>query len=142
VDATTKIAKKKPLLEDKWYVADIAQKDKNKAKPVHIGNPNTYDWLKCVAYDPRDEIDGYEAVWIDGTRLKELDTLEALARIGRASIVGNKMHKAFPLPVIKFPLAEEVPTASEESSHCQKKRDATTKRIALLGKCSMITPRF
>nr|GFB95127.1 hypothetical protein [Tanacetum cinerariifolium] len=33
-------------------------------------------------------------------------------------IVGNKMHKAFLLPVIEFPLAEEVPTASEESSHC------------------------
>nr|GEZ74830.1 retrovirus-related Pol polyprotein from transposon TNT 1-94 [Tanacetum cinerariifolium]GEZ79554.1 retrovirus-related Pol polyprotein from transposon TNT 1-94 [Tanacetum cinerariifolium] len=46
--------------------------------------------------------------------------------------VGNKMHKAFPLPVIKFPLAEEVPTNSEESSHCQKKRDATAMRIALL----------
>nr|GEW30837.1 retrovirus-related Pol polyprotein from transposon TNT 1-94 [Tanacetum cinerariifolium] len=28
--------------------------------------------------------------------------------------VGNKMHKAFPLPGIEFPLAEEVPTASEE----------------------------
>nr|GEY00034.1 hypothetical protein [Tanacetum cinerariifolium] len=46
--------------------------------------------------------------------------------------VGNKMHKAFPPPVIEFPLAEEVPTDSEESSHNQKKRDATTKRIALL----------
>nr|GEY53418.1 hypothetical protein [Tanacetum cinerariifolium] len=32
--------------------------------------------------------------------------------------VGNKMHNAFPLPVIEFPLAEEVPTTSEESSHC------------------------
>nr|GEW34817.1 hypothetical protein [Tanacetum cinerariifolium] len=31
------------------------------------------------------------------------------------------MHKAFPLPVIEFPLAEELPTASEESCHCQKK---------------------
>nr|GEZ03946.1 ribonuclease H-like domain-containing protein [Tanacetum cinerariifolium] len=30
--------------------------------------------------------------------------------------VGNKMHKAFPLPVIKFPLAEELPTASEEDT--------------------------
>nr|GFA18629.1 hypothetical protein [Tanacetum cinerariifolium] len=49
-------------------------------------------------------------------------------------IVGNKMHKAFPLPIIKFPLAEEVPTASEESSHCQKKRDATAMRITLLVK--------
>nr|GEW02171.1 hypothetical protein [Tanacetum cinerariifolium] len=42
------------------------------------------------------------------------------------------MHKAFPLPVIEFPLAEEVPTASEESCHCQKKREATAVKIALL----------
>nr|GFA00799.1 hypothetical protein [Tanacetum cinerariifolium] len=34
--------------------------------------------------------------------------------------------------VIEFSLAEEVPTASEESSHCQKKRNATAKRIVLL----------
>nr|GEW85882.1 hypothetical protein [Tanacetum cinerariifolium] len=46
------------------------------------------------------------------------------------------MHKAFPLPVMKFPLSEEVPTASEESSHCQKKRNATTEKIALLLKSS------
>nr|GFB54042.1 hypothetical protein [Tanacetum cinerariifolium] len=42
------------------------------------------------------------------------------------------MHKAFPLPVMEFSLPEEVSTASEESSHCQKKRDATTVKIALL----------
>nr|GEY20858.1 hypothetical protein [Tanacetum cinerariifolium] len=54
--------------------------------------------------------------------------------IGR--IVGSKMHKAFPLLVIEFSLAEEVPTASEESSHYQKKRDATAKRIALLREVS------
>nr|GEZ81215.1 ribonuclease H-like domain-containing protein [Tanacetum cinerariifolium] len=42
------------------------------------------------------------------------------------------MHKAFPLPVIEFPLPEEVSTASEESSHYQKKRDATAVKIALL----------
>nr|GEW39968.1 hypothetical protein [Tanacetum cinerariifolium] len=47
-------------------------------------------------------------------------------------IVGNKMHKAFPLLVIEFPLPKEVPTASEESSHCQKKRDVTAEKIALL----------
>nr|GEW20578.1 retrovirus-related Pol polyprotein from transposon TNT 1-94 [Tanacetum cinerariifolium]GEY94925.1 retrovirus-related Pol polyprotein from transposon TNT 1-94 [Tanacetum cinerariifolium] len=36
-----------------------------------------------------------------------------LARISVHSIppVGNKMHKAFPLPVMEFPLPEEVPTA-------------------------------
>nr|GEV34181.1 hypothetical protein [Tanacetum cinerariifolium] len=45
--------------------------------------------------------------------------------------VGNKMHKAFPLPVMEFPLPREVPTVSEESSHCQKKRDATAKKITL-----------
>nr|GEW61467.1 retrovirus-related Pol polyprotein from transposon TNT 1-94 [Tanacetum cinerariifolium] len=33
---------------------------------------------------------------------------------------------------MEFPLPEEVPTASEESSHCQKKRDATAVKIALL----------
>nr|GEX56991.1 hypothetical protein [Tanacetum cinerariifolium] len=42
------------------------------------------------------------------------------------------MHKTFPLPVIEFPLAEEVPTASEESFHCHKKREATAVKIALL----------
>nr|GEW87324.1 hypothetical protein [Tanacetum cinerariifolium] len=42
------------------------------------------------------------------------------------------MHKAFPLLVIEFPLAEEVPTASEESFHYQMKREATAVKIALL----------
>nr|GFB05955.1 hypothetical protein [Tanacetum cinerariifolium] len=42
------------------------------------------------------------------------------------------MHKAFPLPAIKFLLPEELPTASEDGSHCQKKRDATARKIALL----------
>nr|GEV72156.1 hypothetical protein [Tanacetum cinerariifolium] len=42
------------------------------------------------------------------------------------------MHKAFPLPVIEFPLSEEILTASEESSHCQEKREATAVKIALL----------
>nr|GEZ38719.1 hypothetical protein [Tanacetum cinerariifolium] len=42
------------------------------------------------------------------------------------------MHKAFPLPAIKFPPPEELPTASEDGSHCQKKRDVTARKIALL----------
>nr|GEW31586.1 retrovirus-related Pol polyprotein from transposon TNT 1-94 [Tanacetum cinerariifolium] len=42
------------------------------------------------------------------------------------------MHKAFPLLVMEFPLPEEVPTASEESSHCQKKNNATAVKVALL----------
>nr|GEX63076.1 reverse transcriptase domain-containing protein [Tanacetum cinerariifolium] len=44
------------------------------------------------------------------------------------------MHKAFPLPVIEFPLAEELSTASEESCHYQKKSKATAMKIALLSK--------
>nr|GEY79711.1 hypothetical protein [Tanacetum cinerariifolium] len=44
------------------------------------------------------------------------------------------MHKAFPLPGIDFPLEEEVPTASEEGCHFQKKREATGRKIALLSK--------
>nr|GEW56740.1 hypothetical protein [Tanacetum cinerariifolium] len=44
------------------------------------------------------------------------------------------MYKAFPLPVIEFPLAKELPTANEESCHCQKKSKATTVKIALLSK--------
>nr|GEY42025.1 hypothetical protein [Tanacetum cinerariifolium] len=45
---------------------------------------------------------------------------------------GNKMHKAFPLPVTEFPLPEELPTAREDSCHCQKKREAIARKIALL----------
>nr|GEV97667.1 hypothetical protein [Tanacetum cinerariifolium] len=44
------------------------------------------------------------------------------------------MHKAFLLPVIKFPLAEEVLTASVEGCHCQKKSKATARKIAPLSK--------
>ncbi|GKC82888.1 hypothetical protein Tco_1138605, partial [Tanacetum coccineum] len=38
---------------------------------VHAGNPLCCDWLRNVAHNPMDEIDGYEAVWIEGTKLKE-----------------------------------------------------------------------
>nr|GFC44345.1 hypothetical protein [Tanacetum cinerariifolium] len=34
--------------------------------------------------------------------------------------------------VIKFPHAEEVPTTTVEGCHCQKKSEATARRIALL----------
>nr|GEX43105.1 hypothetical protein [Tanacetum cinerariifolium] len=44
------------------------------------------------------------------------------------------MHKEFPVQGIEFPLAEEVPTVSEEGCHCQKKREATARKIALLSK--------
>nr|GFB19860.1 hypothetical protein [Tanacetum cinerariifolium] len=50
----------------------------------------------------------------------------------RERVVRNKMHKAFPLPVIKFPLAEVVPIVSIKGCHCQKKCEATARKIALL----------
>nr|GEZ26060.1 hypothetical protein [Tanacetum cinerariifolium] len=50
--------------------------------------------------------------------VKKLKTSKELEHQVYGRIVGNKMHKAFPLPVMEFPLLEEVPTASEESSHC------------------------
>nr|GFA71633.1 hypothetical protein [Tanacetum cinerariifolium] len=56
--------------------------------------------------------------------------VENFSQMGR--IVGNKMHEAFPLLAIKFPLPEQLPTASEVGSHCQKKSEATAKKIALL----------
>nr|GEW44872.1 ribonuclease H-like domain-containing protein [Tanacetum cinerariifolium] len=65
-------------------------------------------------------------------------TLEEIKGNFDLVIVGNKMHKAFPLPVIEFPLPREVPTASEESSYCQKKRDAIAEKIALLLKSRSI----
>nr|GEY47389.1 hypothetical protein [Tanacetum cinerariifolium] len=43
-----------------------------------------------------------------------------------------KIYKIANCPIIEFPLPEEVLTASEESSHCQKKREATAVKIALL----------
>nr|GEZ40403.1 hypothetical protein [Tanacetum cinerariifolium] len=97
-------------------------------------------------------------LWVELKRLYELDDEDQLwthtqnlmhapvewklydtCGVHHERIVGNKMHKAFPLPVIEFPLVEEVPTAREESSHCQKKRDATAKRIVLLSKSQGIT---
>nr|GEY95607.1 hypothetical protein [Tanacetum cinerariifolium] len=36
--------------------------------------------------------------------------------------------------VIEFPLAEQLPTTSEEGCHCQKKSEATARKIALLSK--------
>nr|GFB27100.1 hypothetical protein [Tanacetum cinerariifolium] len=59
---------------------------------------------------------------------------ELIYKVHGLHVVGNKMYKAFPLPVIEFPLAEELPTASEESCHCQKKSEATPVKIALLSK--------
>nr|GFB22552.1 hypothetical protein [Tanacetum cinerariifolium] len=69
-------------------------------------------------------------------RSKKTKSFEAKSQKSKPEgrIVGNKIHKAFLVPGIEFPLAEEVPTASKEGCHCQKKRDATARKIALLSK--------
>nr|GEX20391.1 leucine-rich repeat protein [Tanacetum cinerariifolium] len=78
-------------------------------------------------------------LWVELKRLYEPDVEDHIwthtqhimhAPVER--IIGNKMHKAFPLPVIEFPLPEELPIAREDSYHCQKKREATARKIALL----------
>nr|GEY61094.1 hypothetical protein [Tanacetum cinerariifolium] len=82
-------------------------------------------------YKPDDE----DQLWTHTQNLMHAPVewkLYDMCRVHQGRIVGNKMHKAFPLPVMEFPLPEEVPTANEESSHCQKKRDATVVKIALL----------
>nr|GEW36663.1 hypothetical protein [Tanacetum cinerariifolium] len=56
----------------------------------------------------------------------------AIGMISYKLQVENYSRMAFPLPVIEFPLAEEVSTASEKSCHCQKKRKATAVKIAWL----------
>nr|GEU72137.1 leucine-rich repeat protein [Tanacetum cinerariifolium] len=51
--------------------------------------------------------------------LDRIDSSNAMSYLCRLladlKLVGNKMHKAFPLPVMELPLPEEVPTASEEN---------------------------
>nr|GFA26747.1 hypothetical protein [Tanacetum cinerariifolium] len=73
-----------------------------------------------------------EAKSSDEVHKEKVKEMMQLVPIEEGRIVGNKMHKAFPLQGIEFPLAEEVLTASEEGSHCQKKREATARKIALL----------
>nr|GEZ76022.1 hypothetical protein [Tanacetum cinerariifolium] len=64
-------------------------------------------------------------------------------------ITSTLSQQGIPTASCRVPTAScRVPTArrkfplQEESCHYLKKRDATAKRIALLGKCLMITPRF
>nr|GEW50027.1 hypothetical protein [Tanacetum cinerariifolium] len=90
-------------------------------------------------------------LWVELSRLYEPDEDDQLwthtqnLMHAPERIIGNKMHKAFPLLVRKFPLPEGTShclkknaTAKrnfllpEEKCHCQKKRDATAKRLNCL----------
>nr|GEZ07634.1 RNA-directed DNA polymerase, eukaryota [Tanacetum cinerariifolium] len=67
--------------------------------------------------------DGFIFVSIDG--IGTLLVMMLLMLSNGFFCMETSRKEAFPLPVMEFPFPEEVPTASEESSHCQKKREAT-----------------
>nr|GEY91451.1 hypothetical protein [Tanacetum cinerariifolium] len=116
---------KHPIID--WKVHTEGQRSYWKITRPPTSDKEMELWVELSRlYEPDDE----DQLWTHTqnfiyTRLQILQDIK-----GR--IVGSKMHKAFPLPGIEFPLAEEVPTTSEEGFHCQKKRDATARKIALL----------
>nr|GEY26620.1 reverse transcriptase domain-containing protein [Tanacetum cinerariifolium] len=65
---------------------------------------------------------------------EDLKEMMQLVLVEEGRIVGNKMVKSFPLPVMKFPLPEYFPTASEEMFLLMSQRDAMLKKFALLMK--------
>nr|GFA10111.1 hypothetical protein [Tanacetum cinerariifolium] len=114
--------------------APRSQDTKNKEitrRIVPVETPALAALVSCVG------LGGYD--WSDQTE-EGLESVEARLLVYKKNEsvyeedVGNKMHKAFPLPAIKFLLPEELSTASKDGSHCQKKRDATARKIALLSK--------
>nr|GEW58043.1 putative ribonuclease H-like domain-containing protein [Tanacetum cinerariifolium] len=86
----------------------------------------------------QNEIPSFKSTW-NSTSMHQIDATYIWFSkydkpVSNVLNVGNKIHKAFPLPAIKFSLPEELPTASEDGSHCPKKRDATARKITLLSK--------
>nr|GFA33597.1 hypothetical protein [Tanacetum cinerariifolium] len=96
-------------------------------------------------YEPDDE----DQLWTDtqnlymlqlnGSCMTHVESIMYKLRVENYSKMANdlimkiyKIASSLRQQVIEFPLPEEVPTASEESCHCQKKREATTVKIALL----------
>nr|GEW41429.1 ribonuclease H-like domain-containing protein [Tanacetum cinerariifolium] len=58
-----------------------------------------------------------------------LDELIGNLKVHEEMLVGNKMLKAFPLPVMKFPLQEYFPTASKDRFPLLSERDAHAKEV-------------
>nr|GEX16219.1 putative ribonuclease H-like domain-containing protein [Tanacetum cinerariifolium] len=109
------------ILLVQMYVDDIIFDGKSASTPIYTKKP--------LLKDPDGEdVDVHTYRSMIGS-LMYLTSLRPDIRV-----VGNKMHKAFALPGIEFSLGEKVPTASEEGCHCQKKREATARKIALLSK--------
>nr|GFA99194.1 hypothetical protein [Tanacetum cinerariifolium] len=49
-------------------------------------------------------------------------------------IVGNKMLKSFPLPIMEFPLPEYIPTASEDMFPLLKQKDSPAEEVCAADK--------
>nr|GEZ57639.1 ribonuclease H-like domain-containing protein [Tanacetum cinerariifolium] len=104
----------------------------------------SFDPIPQTPEDSKDEGDGKEDLGLSIATLEVEDSYVTLTLVNpngqqqSSSVssqfvtVGNKMHKVFPLPVTEFPLPEELPTAREDSCHCQKKREATARKLTLL----------
>nr|GEV39681.1 ribonuclease H-like domain-containing protein [Tanacetum cinerariifolium] len=94
---------------------------------------NTIDELECL--DPRDKFN------VSNNEDDDYLPFMLFIQIFLPYLICSKMFISFLSaesedtifdPVIEFPLPEEVPITREESSHCQKKIEATAVKIALL----------
>nr|GEW77360.1 hypothetical protein [Tanacetum cinerariifolium] len=90
--------------------------------PIYCSNDFYVSVIKCAC----------SSSFLKLLNKRNIDSGNFSKSILNVTCVGNKMHKAFPLPAIKFLLPEELPTASEDGSHCQKKKDVTARKIAQL----------
>nr|GEX42965.1 hypothetical protein [Tanacetum cinerariifolium] len=118
------------------FLNDILREEVYVSQPdgfVDKDNPNHVYKLKTALYGLKQDPHTWHGLLYDHVKACVYFATQPVLFIFH-KYVGNKIHKAFPLPVIKFPLAEEVPTASVEGCHCQKKSEATARKIALLSK--------
>nr|GEW88093.1 hypothetical protein [Tanacetum cinerariifolium] len=122
--------KRKGIREDLNQLWALVKESLSIRQPTRDKEMELWVELKRL-YKPDDE----DQLWTHTQNLMHAPVewkLYDMCGVHQGRIFGNKMHKVFPLPVIEFPLPEEVSTASEESCHCQKKREATAVKIALL----------
>nr|GEW93575.1 hypothetical protein [Tanacetum cinerariifolium] len=99
--------------------ADIYQIDMDHAAKVLSMQDDELEVQEAVESMQEDESKVQEAVEAVTTIKLIIEFVAAVSEtVSAAAVVpiGDKMHKAFPLPVMEFPLSKEVPTASEESS--------------------------
>nr|GEW76692.1 retrovirus-related Pol polyprotein from transposon TNT 1-94 [Tanacetum cinerariifolium] len=106
--------KGKTVIKTKWIFKNKKDESslvsRNKARLVAVG----YSQQEGIDYDEMfAPVARIEAICLFLAYVAHKDFIVFQMDV---NTVGNKMHKAFPLPVIEFPLPEEVPTASEESS--------------------------